>query len=254
MALTAAAEQFVTPEQVRDPSINNCACITTDTPSDDELDLMIDEASDMHAIVSGFVIAGQRQLIARPCKEYGSDWCCPCCGMDAIPLGDRNPTVDEIKINGDILTSDDYMIHHTWVGPTVVRLDPDHPSRAPRSWPANQRWWLADTEDRTFSILFTEGLATDRILIRDSMFEVICDMVTALTRRSNALEGAVAATMGGVTVTLDPDQVNRLRTGGFGPASSKLMAILAPGARMPSAVYAPELEMGWDLHLQFATV
>lgn len=252
MTLTAAAEQFVTAEQVRDPDINNCACINEDEPSDADLELMIDEASDMIAITTGFVVSGRRQLIARPCRT-GYECACPCCGRDGINLGDRDPVVDMVKIDGVTLAAGNYMLHNTRVGKMLVRLDPLEANVHPRNWPSTQQWWLADTDQHTFSVTFTEGLATDRILIRDAMMEIICDMVTAATKRKNVIPGATAATMGNVSVTLDENRIQRILNGELGPATTKMMGILAPNARQPVAVWSPEIEGDWELNLQFAT-
>jgi hypothetical protein len=247
VATTAAAEAFVTIEQVRE---SDCPCINEDTPTDPELTLMIDEASDMIAIASGFVVAGRRALIARPemCGEWGGG--CPCHGFDVIPLGDNNPTVTSIKIDGVALTTDEWKYHHTLIGPTVYRIDTTNTPVRPRSWPTSQRGWLADTEEHTFAIYFTEGMDSARYLIQSAVLEVICDMVSSPSRRSNALEGATSATMGNVTVTLDNDRLERIRTGALGPAAERMMGLLAPGGRQSSTVWAPEMTMGWDLNIQ----
>lgn len=252
MTLTAAYGQLVTADQVRDPQINNCPCINSDTPTDDELELMIDEASDIIAIASGFVVAGRRNLVARPCRTE-CDWSCPCCGRDAIPLGDRNPTVTQVKINGVALANPgSYMLHQTLIGPALVRIDTPGTGMSPRSWPSVQDWWLDDTQDRTFAIYFTDGMDTDRLLVRDAMFEIICDMVLNPSRRRQTIPGATAATMGNVSVQLDEDRLARVRSGAFGPATARLMSILAPAGQMTSTVWAPEMTGGWDLNLQVA--
>lgn len=254
MTLTAAAVQFVTPEQVRDPDLNNCPCINEDEPDDDTLDLIIDEASNTITIVSGFTITGRRQILARPCRNEIED-CCACCGLDGIPLGDRNPVVDMVKIDGVSIAASNYALHDSLIGKMLVRLDPAHPGGRPQHWPSTQRRWLPDTEEHTFSVLYTEGVDSDRILVRDAALEMVCDMVTFNSKSKGAIRGATSMTMGNVSISLEDREtrVARLLAGELGPATSKMMGILAPGGRTPSMVWAPELTGGWDLNASFVT-
>jgi hypothetical protein len=137
----------------------------------------------------------------------------------------------------------------------LVRLDPAVTGGSPQNWPTTQRWWLDDTNDHTWSILFTEGVDTDRLLVRDAALEMVCDMATSHVKRKSVIPGATSMTMGNVSIALETREarIARIMAGEMGPATTQMMSILAPGGRQPSMVWAPELTGGWNLNLQFVT-
>lgn len=246
MTLRIAAQQLVTLAQVR--AAENCACVTDASPDDDELGLMIDGASDAIATITGSRVAGRRQLVARPCR---ADWyLCPCCGLDGIPLGDDNPTVDEVKIDGTALDSSGYELHRTLIGWNLVKVSTDN--FRPSAWPSAQSIWKPDTEDDTFSVTLTVGTDPELdYVIRQAALEIVCDMAAEQLRARDALEpGVVQATMGNVTVRVDESRLARIQAGGFGPATTRMMALLAPGGAHASTVWAPEMMSGWSLNLR----
>lgn len=258
--LRVASEQFVTVAQVRQ---SDCACIGANSPSDDVIGLLIDEASDMLAIVTGQYIAGRQSVIARPCRT-GDYMCapCPCCDLDAIPIGDADarPVITEVLINGTPLNTDLYWLHWNRVAWMLAR----RPNAAagetsPPSWPSWQKRYLATTEEDTFAIRFTQGIHVDDAhVIQAAALEVICDLANDDTIRANAIEGAVSVSAGGANVVLDRNLVRtsdetrlkRIANGELGPMSRRMMGIYAPNGRGHSMVWAPELTFGWELNLE----
>lgn len=243
--LRLAAEQLVTIEQVRDSGY--CACIDEGDFTDDELSDLIDSVSDTIARLTGMRISGRRQLVARPCRiDYHL---CTCCGLDGVPLGDNDPVVDSVKIDGDTLDPSTYELHRTLIGWNLVKRSTDN--FRPSSWPSAQSIWKPDTEDDTFAIYFTEGVYIDDHVITTAALEIVCDWASDGIRTSNTLEeGIISANLGGVTVQVDPDRLARIRTGQLGPMTARLMGLLVPGGMNPSTVWAPEMLDGWDLHIR----
>src|SRR5690606_16402138 len=102
MATQTAAEPFLTVEQVE--TSDWCAgCLPTGPEGDEQIAKWIDEASDLIATVTAMRVAGQMDVIARPCRTgMLCDCICYCCHLDSIPLGDQKPTVTQVKINGEV--------------------------------------------------------------------------------------------------------------------------------------------------------
>lgn len=249
VTLRVASEAILTIQQVRDDA--RCACVTADDPADGVLQAIIDQVTDDLATVSGGAINGRRSVVARPCRHEDRCVPCGCCGLDSIPLGDLRPEVTQVKIDGDVIPSDQYWMH--WNGISwVLSRKPGPTQVSPPRWPSTQHRWKADTEDGTFSITFTQGIHVDSHAITEAALEAVCDKVTALQRRETTLEGVTSITLGGATAQLDDDQLDRITNGEIGPATRYLLGVVAPDGRRTSEVWAPELLGGWDLNLEVA--
>lgn len=259
MTLRMAAEQMTTVDSVR--AMGGCGCITEQDPPEDELNLIIDNVSDAMARLSGMYVRGRAQYIARPCREY----CvcqCACCGMDAIPLGDRDPVIDEVWINGWQLEESEYALHSTITGWNLVRYrsaDDIAFNRRPRDWPSWQdRWrdWTSTTDTPTFAVIYTMGVHIDDVYIERAANELVCDLISEEGRRATSLPAStVGASMGGVQVSVSSDRISaiterldRITAGELGPAFTRFMGMFAPRGRGFSAVWAPELLGGWQLN------
>jgi hypothetical protein len=247
MATQIASESFVTVAEVR--ADDECACVTDATPSDAIIQSYIDAASDLIAITTGMRIAGQQNVIARPCRTWCDYVCCPCCGLDVIPLTDEAVTVTAVKIDGVTLDTSEYWLHHNrthW----VLGRRPAADETYPRSWPTGQHRWALDTEDDTFAIYFTQGVDVDQHLIKTATLEIVCDFAAESRLRDRNLDGVTQMTIGGTTAVIDEDRLERIRMGAMGPMSTRLMGVLAPEGRGTSQVWAPELTYGgWELNL-----
>lgn len=246
MTLRFAHEAFVEIDDVR--AAPNCGCVTDSTPTDADLQEMIDAASDAIALVTGMRIAGRRELIARPCRD-ACHTTCRCCQLDAILLGEGDITIGKVKVDGVELDPATYALHPSPIGWNLVKVSTD--TNRPTRWPMSQALWKPDTETDTFAVYFTTGFFVDHYLVQQAALEVVCDFAADSAIIANALDDAVTtATIGNVTITLDDDRLDRIRSGRLGPMTSRMMGILAPGGNQPSTVWAPELVDGWDLNLR----
>lgn len=263
MTLRYAAEQMTTPESVRGAA--NCGCVTPDYPSGDDLDLLIDAASDAIARLSGMKARGRVTYLARPCRSsWGcASFLCACCGLDAIPLGDADPHVDHVWIDGVELPGSEYALHSSLIGWNLVRLRSSEQianNLHPRDWPSWQdRWrnYTSTTDTPTFAIEFTTGMHIDDIYIERAANELVCDLLTEGTQSATALpDGVISSDLGGVSVQLSSDRISelterldRIAAGQLGPAFTRMMGLLAPQGRSGSIAWSPELLGGWDLNL-----
>lgn len=242
MTLRAAAEQFTGISAVR--ATAECACVTADDPTDEVLDELIDQASDMICILTGGKVFGRLQSTIYPCRTAAGYVACGCgCGIDAIPLGDQDPVVNSVQIDGVTLNGSEYSLHRDRMGWNLVRVDS---TDRPNGWPSDQALWLNSNVEHTFSVTCTHGIHIDWIIERGAI-ELVCDFAADDTRKANAMpRGAKTATMGNVTVGTLPtplqDRADRLASAELGPAMSRLLGIYAPNGRITSEVYAPELE------------
>lgn len=246
MTLRYAHESFLTLSDVRGDL--RCGCVTDTYPDDTLLQSIIDSVSDDIAIVSGHRVAGRQSVIARPCYDGADRDCCPCCGLDAIPLGDQRVVVSDIKIDGVSLAANEWWSHWNGTFMMVSRL-PTGTETTPSRWPTTQDRWRDDTEDDTFAIYFTQGTDVDTWTIREAALEAVCDRVAQAGKRSEGLQGVTSITLGGATATIDEERLHRIRTGALGPATEHMLSVMAPEGRTNSAVWAPELALGWSLNL-----
>jgi hypothetical protein len=260
MTLRVASEPFLTEAQVRR---SDCACIGANSPSQDVVEDLIDEASDIIAIVTGQFIAGRQSVIARPCAT-GMVSCdpCPCCELDAIPLGDADtrPVITEVLVDGEALDEDYFWLHWNRVQWMLARRpNPNLNELRPPHWPTWQKRYLAITEEDTFAIRLTQGIHVDDAhVIQAAALEIVCDLANDDSVRANAIEGAVAVSAGGANVVLDRNQgratddsrLARIANGELGPMCRRMMGIYAPGGRSHNMVWAPELTFGWELNLE----
>ncbi len=246
MTLRVASEGFVTLATVR--ADDRCSCITDTEPDDAELQTIIDSVSDDIAVVTGLRIAGRQNVIARPCRDFDVASCCPCCGLDSIPLGDERPEVTKVIIDGVEQTADQWWLHWNKTSWMISRL-PTGSETTPPHWPTWQERWKADTEDDTLAIYFGQGIHIDSFDIQEAALEAVCDRVAESSKRKDGLDGVTSITLGGATATVDQDRLDRIRTGSLGPATQRLISVVSPHGRTHSEVWAPELTFGWDLNL-----
>lgn len=257
--LRAASQSILTVAQVR---AGDCPCIGANSPDDDTVQTLINKASDMIAIVTGGGISGRQSVIARPCRS--ADYLCapcPCCDLDAIPIGDADsrPVITEVLVDGVAIDEAYYWLHWNRVMWMLAR----RPNAAlnetrPPDWPSWQHRWAAHTDTDTFAIRFTQGIHVDDLVIQDAALEVVCDLANASPVRANAIEGATSVNLGGSNVVRDPNRLStsddtrlkRIANGELGPMCRKMMGIFAPGGRSRSMVWAPELTFGWELNLE----
>jgi hypothetical protein len=178
-------------------------------------------------------------------------------------LGDEDPEIVGVWIDGVQLADTEYELHSTIVGWNLVRLrsaDDITFNRRPRDWPSWQdRWrdWTSTTDIPTFAIKFISGVHIDDVYIERAANELICDLLTEQDRKATALPvGTVSANMGDVSVSVASDRISaiterlqRITAGEMGPAFTRFMGLFAPHGRAQSVAWAPELLGGWELNL-----
>ena len=220
--------------------------MTDSDPDDATVDELIDQASDALTILSGGKVAGRTTVTFFPSRVlYRLFLCCCGCGLDAIPLSDKDPVVTEVKIDGDALATSAYNLHSSLDGRWNLVREAD--DLQPNSWPSCQSMWRPDTADDTFSVTYTYGEHIEW-MIEQAALELVCDFAAEGAIQTNQIaQGATSANLGGVNVSFGDgftlaERLERLQAGDLGPAVSRFMSVYAPGGRTHSEVWAPELE------------
>jgi hypothetical protein len=233
MAVFTACHPFV------DRTDISCDC---DAFSDEEIEELIDQASDLVAVLTGGKIAGQCTQTVRPVGDHA---CSPFAerpirshNSKQILLPGPNPTVTQIKIDGTVLASSEY-----------VMVDDVYLTRVHGVWPSNKNPLLPDTDDNTFSVTFTVGFLP--ALAKMAVKELVCDWVKSDVRLgfNRALpHGARSANIAGVNIQLEQTVEEIRRRSILLPSLVRLLTVYAPDAGQPAVAYSPELENGWILH------
>ena len=244
MTVQVACEPFLQREDIE------CDC---DALTDEEVEELIDQASDIIAILTGGKVAGECTTTVRPCAERkcgcSTRWgwpydpgqsreeCVPC-KYDAITLPGPRPIINEIKIDGVTLDPSEYAI-----------IDGIYLARVEGRWPRHQNILKPDTDDGTFSIEFTYGDLP--YIARLAAQEIVCDMIKrdAKSGQTKALPpSARSATIAGVSIQLDQQVEEIRRRTIILPNLIRLLTVYAPDGPQPAVVFSPELEDGWVLH------
>jgi hypothetical protein len=241
MALLIACEPFLEREDI------TCDC---DAFDDEVVELMIDQASDAIAILTGGKVSGVCTDIVRPLKStpypcnvdrhgYYNQWEIHDRFLSGgITLMGPNPSIVEVKIDGQVLPQSEYKI-----------VDGVHLYRVEGRWPTKQNVLADDTEPNTFSISYQFGILP--YIAKLAAEEIVCDMVRrdVRTNQTKSLPpSARSATIAGVSIQLE-QQVEELRRRAILlPNLIRLLTIYAPDGGSPTTVYSPELEDGWILH------
>jgi len=233
MGLEVACEPFIEREDV------TCDC---DAFDDDEIDELIDQASDLIAILTGGKITGGCTKTVRPVADTA---CSPfaerplsASNRKQILLFGPNPTVTEVKIDGVVLNPTEY-----------VMVNDVYLTRVDGVWPGNKNPLLPDTNDNTFSITYQVGHLPK--LAKMAAAELVCDWVKSDVRVgfNRALpHGARSVSMAGVNIVLEQTLEEIRRRSILLPSMVRLLTGYAPDAGQPSAVFSPEIENGWILH------
>jgi hypothetical protein len=166
--LTAACSPFITVEDLPE----DCVCNVADA---ELIDFTIDGASDTLALLTGFAWFGVCERTVRPCRCCYCGVCPSCCEADAIPL--RGPVIEvsEVKIDGDVVPSDEYRLI---ARNRIIRLDPDNGWRHV-SWPSAQNLYAPLTEDHTFGITYSFGHDPMPQFVKDATIELVCDLLAS---------------------------------------------------------------------------
>jgi hypothetical protein len=226
VATVLACEAFIEPDEL------TCDCELEGYLLED----VVDAASDLLVRLTAGRFRGRCTETVRP--TYRIDWCEPhaCYGCDEIPLKGPNPVISEIKIDGDVLTPDEYTIKD---GYRLMRMSTD--GRRPPDWPRTNKLYLADTEQYTWSITYTYGHTVD-FFAKRATIELACDLMAGLTRQAALDQFVTQATQDGLTIQRSLDAAEEQ---GFSWVARFLRMF---GTAQGAEVWSPELAGGWDLH------
>lgn len=167
------------------------ACIKCSGHPEDVLETAIPAATDILYEMTGRRFPGSCQLTVRPCpqgprsdpwrdRSIGrSGYACGCgtacgCGLSSILLGAQPVTgIVSVKVDGVTLDSSLYRVDEYRY---LVRLP--NADGTTESWPSSQDLALASTEDDTFEVTFTYGLAFPPMLVLAAK-ELACELAKA---------------------------------------------------------------------------
>jgi hypothetical protein len=232
MALQVACEQFIGTADIE------CDCGDTSAA---DLSLLIDQASDALAVLTGGKVSGRCTDVVRPCND-GSRcgcselWSCGCSPIDGITLAGPNPVIDAITIDGTAFT--EYALVD---GNRLVRTDG-------QVWPGTQDLATASTETGTFEITYTHGLVIPELAKRAAS-EIVCSFLNNDPQDTRKMHpNTRGINVSGVSIQLDQMLFEIKKRSFMLPAVVRLLTVYAPNGPDPSLVYSPELEDGWRLH------
>lgn len=237
----------------------NCGCALV-SPTDDALaDFVLDEASDMIAILSGMRVHGICTKTVRPVTDrycqidpwrspggynWGYQWGIYSYGsgpwwlQGTVPLRGPNTDVVAVHIDGQQLPLASYgLIENRY----LMRKDG-------ANWPTTNDLTLPDTQVGTWSITYRFGRAPDW-LTQQATLELACELAAEYKGGDSHLPpGVTSANIQGANVSLQ-DRADALRaSNGEGiPMLSRFLGIYAPDGQNRSTVWSPELILGYDL-------
>lgn len=227
MALQLACEAFIDPDEVF------CDC---ELGRYDMIDV-VESATDFLVRLSNGAFTGRCEQTVRP--VFAGEWDCY---VDynagdpfKIPLVGPNPTVSQVKIDGDVLATSEYRVLD---GQYLMRV---HIDTKPLAWPLTNPLWKPSTEDGTFEITYTWGLEVDMVVKRAAL-EVSCDILDGLSKQKAQFRNATSAELDGLTISQDPLQAEKA---GFSWVAQFMRRY--PG-RARAEVFSPDLNLGWTLH------
>jgi hypothetical protein len=228
MPLEAACEPFITAD---DFAACECACDDLDQAT---IERLIEEASDILAIISMGNFVGRCERVFRPCDPMPCH-CrrCPACLDGAWMIPGVLPTVLEVKVDGVILNQSEWVVAN---GMYLLRLGPD----GFMEWPWGQPLHLPDTQPGTWSVKVATGHHINQV-VRDATLELVCEFAKGCSGRKTRLPAnATGANIGGVAISLQrrSEQIEESKIDL--PMVSRFLAMY--GGSPPSTVWSPELD------------
>lgn len=230
-----ACEAFATKDELYE-----VVCDGLTSPQDDELvEMALDDATDILVKAGGYRYFGPCPQTMRPCRECSFNGWCGCCEIDTISLPAETVSVEQVKIDGVIISPSTYEIRFLREGMSLVRIGVgDRPDR----WPYCQKLWRPDTEEDTFSVTYTTGPPVS-LVEKQAAIELAIAMIRATPNRGIlAIAGADSVSGGGVVINRETgvdgvnDNIDDLPAVGFFRAKWNPY-----GDRIFSAGWSPEV-------------
>ena len=223
--------------EVTDFTAAECKCGTLTA---DEVEVLLDDASDLLYYLSGGAIYGLCTATVRPCRVCMCGTCFACCSVDMIPL--RGPVVEvtQVKIDGDVLDPSEYRLTPRGLLYRVSTSD-----TRPPSWPSSQALWKPDTEEGTFSITHTHGLEPPYpTWVVNAAVELACDQANFQVNGKGRLPtDTVGVVYQGLSIQRRASAIND-NIEAF-PALGRFMGAVGGGAM----AYSPDGISGWTFPL-----
>lgn len=245
MTRTRSCEAFAT---LADVYAWPAQCGLTSPTDDAFLTLLIDQASDMLAYLSGGRVTGRCRATLWPTRA--TDACLPERrwmdyipeviedGFRALPLWGPNLQVFSVVIDGVVVSPAQYKILD---GYRLVRLTGE--------WPTSNDLRAADGAVGTFTVTIQTGESPDEVT-RQACVELVIELATdALTNGdSNLPAGAKSTNLQGVSVELE-DRADAIRDGAsMLPKVLRFLAVHAAGGRLSPTISSPGMSEGWTFH------
>lgn len=227
-----------------------CACNLTEDDHGDLIEEYIDDVSDILYMLSDGRASGRCTrtvwpVTTDPCGPRPWPWWPSAVWngiyphhdyhdrnwLGTIPLAGPNTEILEVTIDGVVLNPSEYGL-----------INSHELFRREGSWPSSNDYTLADTEVGTFTITYIFGPYTTATTKRAAT-ELVCQMVTSDTAALSRLRGVVSANVQGVSIQMDPDEINQMGL----PELSRWMDTYGGGRRGVMGVWSPELSHGWEL-------
>lgn len=231
MSPRLACSSFATVDAVL--ARESCAYSEADT---DLLQQAIDAASDVMYILSGGVLTGRCSATFRPRKarSHCADAWSQEYGVDCIPLTENLLSVTRVKVDGAVLTTDDYGLIDGYI---LFR-------KGGQRWPTAQNIALADTEIGTFSVAIEFGILPDW-MASAACVEMALQLAEDEANRPGYLRNMTSANIQGASVTI-ADAADEM-VGRNLPMLERWMGVFAPRGTYGAGVWAPEVDNGWTL-------
>lgn len=234
MTLTAACSRLA---EVEDFNAVACDCCVNDP---DDIEALLDNASDMLYALSSGAVFGQCETTVRPCRACWCQRCWACCHLDALPLRYDAFEIVSIKINGDTLDPSTYLLHHDG---KVTKVATD---RRPTAWPNYQDLWKPDTQDRTFSVTYRFGQEVIPKYVKDACVELACASARTSSPGQKQLSTRVTSIFtGNASYQLERTADSIRAVGSELPAVATFLSIVDRGFKGPAGIYSPDGIDGW---------
>lgn len=223
--------------EVIDFTASQCKC---EGLTDTQVEAYLDDASDLVYFISRGTIYGACEATVRPCRVCQCGQCFACCSVDMLPL--RGPVIEvtEVKIDGAVLD------------PSLYRLTPRNflyrvstEDTRPQSWPSSQALWKPDTEDDTFSVTYTHGMAEPYpAWVTNATVELMCDMANfQVNGRGRLPADTVGVQYQGLSIQRRASLVEQHID--LFPAVQRLLGVVSGG----TMAYSPDGISGWTFPL-----
>lgn len=243
MTLNFSCSRFASVADVID---KGCDCSLDPVADELLIESILDQASDMLAILSGLRVHG---ICTRTVRPFGTESCIPE-SLWSSPAGSgpwylqgtvplRGPRTDvvEVMVDGVVLPPSAYVL----VQDRYLR-------RVSGSWPTSNSTTLGDTAVGVWSITYRFGYIPD-FVTKQATIELACELLTFYVNGSSNLPaGVVGANIQGAQVTLR-ERADALAEGANDsvPAIARFLGIYAPEGQNRSGIWSPELNLGVDL-------